>query len=82
VKEKLISLQFYLDILRDSKFEDFIRKRYIFIESPEKGVVEFSEKIKPTLVKDENSELKTPAAFPMVQPMKACVTLLRALVDI
>ena len=81
VKEKLISLQFYLDILGDSKFEDFIRKRYISIESLEEGVVEFSETTKPSPVKDENSELKTPAAFPMVQPMKACVPLLRVLVD-
>jgi hypothetical protein len=77
-KAKLISLQFYLDILRDSKFEDFIRKRYMIVESLETVVVELSEKIKPSPVKDENSELKTPAAFPMVQPMKACVILLRA----
>lgn len=81
-KAKLISLQFYLDILRDSKFEDFIRKRYIFVESLEKDAVEFSEKIEPSPVKDQSSELKTPAAFPMVQPMKACVTLLGALVHL
>jgi hypothetical protein len=74
MKKKLISLQFYLDILGDPKFEDFIRKRYISIESLEEGVVESSETTKPSPVKDENNEMKTPAAFPMVQPMKACVT--------
>jgi hypothetical protein len=77
----LISFQFYLEILRDSEVEDFIRKRYIPIESLGEDVVDSAGEVEPFPVEDVNIQLKTPAAFPMVQPMKACVTLLRTVAD-
>ncbi|KIM48469.1 hypothetical protein M413DRAFT_440213 [Hebeloma cylindrosporum] len=73
ISEQLDILKFYLETLRDSKFEEFIRERYIFVETPETGVIESGEKIKPNPAKEEYSELKTPVAFPMVQPMKAAL---------
>ncbi|KAF8974058.1 hypothetical protein BDZ97DRAFT_421872 [Flammula alnicola] len=73
LEEQLDILKFYLDTLRDEAVEASIRRRYMPQESSVEEPTTASALNEKHLPEESSSITSTPAAFPMVQPMKAAL---------